>query len=378
MSLAIHLYPSPMDNASRLLRIAHSLTEGIDGLDVRLVGLQVDEREGLEQVAARIQIDRLGTTAPKRETLLGRVSKVGGWYRRVYQEYRRQPLSVVSAHTVWTLPLAFALARTTGAPVVYNPHELETRTPTMVGAKRRVAELIERRYIGRCAFVTTVNEQITHWYDETYPKIATPVTLYNYPSAAQATPTDVDLRTDLALSDDEVLFVHTGNITGGRNIELIVAAFEAAASAHVVFVGAGDLLPVVEAAAARSRFVHRRPPVPPGEVVSLVRQADLALALIETGALSYAWSSPNKLFEALAAGVPPVSSDLPEARRRLGALAEQIVLESPSTQLPTLLDGIDRGEAAALAADLAPLPSWEEGATEFVSRYRDLLNDRRG
>lgn len=378
MSLAIHLYPSPMDNASRLLRIAHSLTEGIDDLNVRLVGLQVDEREGIEQVTSRIQIDRLGTTAPKKETLLGRVSKVGGWYRKVYREYRRQPLSVVSAHTVWTLPLAFALARATGAPVVYNPHELETRTPTMVGAKRRVAELIERRYIGRCAFVTTVNEQITQWYAETYPSIARPVTLYNYPSAEQSIPTDVDLRAELGLTEDEVLFVHTGNITAGRNVELIVSSFEAAASAHVVFVGAGDLLPVVEAAQDRSRFVHRRPPVPPGEVVSVVRQADLALALIETGALSYAWSSPNKLFEALAAGVPPISSDLPEARRRLGALAAEIVLVTPSTQLPTLLGGIDRGRAADLAAGLSPLPTWEDGAAVFVSRYRDLLSDRRG
>lgn len=47
MSLALHLYQSPMDNESRLMRMARSLVAADLGVQVRLVGLQVDERLSL-------------------------------------------------------------------------------------------------------------------------------------------------------------------------------------------------------------------------------------------------------------------------------------------------------------------------------------------
>ena len=144
MTLALHLYQSPMDNESRLLRMARSLRELSPLLEIRLVGLQVDQRGGLEPVDERVTVDRVGSPEPKHDTLSSRFQKVGGWYQQVYRAYRDEPVAVVSAHSVFALPLAFALSRSTGAPVVYNPHELETRTPSMVGVKRVLAEAIER------------------------------------------------------------------------------------------------------------------------------------------------------------------------------------------------------------------------------------------
>lgn len=371
MRLALHLYQSPMDNESRLVRMARSIASVSGGTEVRLVGLQVDERSGLEQLEPGIVIDRVGSSAPKQDTLASRFTKVGGWYRQAYRAYASADLAVVSAHAVWALPLAFALSRASGAPVVYNPHELETRTPTMAGVKRLLAEQIESRLIRRCRLVTAVNDQIADWYQRRY-RIARPVVVYNYPSATADRPAR-DLRGELGLGEDEVLFVHTGNLTGGRNIELILEAFEREARHHVLFVGAGELLPLVERSASRSDVVHHLAPVPPDEVVSLVRGADLALSLIETKATSYAWSSPNKLFEALAAGVAPLCSDLPEARKRLGGLAGELVLGSPAQALPAFLRRIDRATALGYRERLAPLPTWEEGVQPLLDAYRRLF-----
>ena len=372
MSLALHLYQSPMDNESRLMRMARSLVAADLGVQVRLVGLQVDERSGLQPVEPGIVIDRVGNPTPKHDTLASRFQKVGGWFQEVYRGYRDADIAVVSAHAVWALPLAWALAKRAKAPLVYNPHELETRTPTMTGVKKTLAEQVEARFIRRCQVVTAVNDEIADWYAGQY-RIARPLVVCNYPAAATRGRPTRDLRGELGLGGDEVLFVHTGHLMGGRNIPLILAEFEAAARHHILFVGAGELQPLVEEAAARSPFIHHMPPVPPDEVVSVVAGADLALSLIETVAQSYAWSSPNKLFEALAAGTPPVASDLPEARRRLGSLSGELILSSPKDQLRGFLARLDRPMALSYREHLTPLPTWEEGVEPLVETYRALL-----
>ena len=160
MSLALHLYQSPMDNESRLMRMARSLVAADLGVQVRLVGLQVDERSGLQPVEPGIVIDRVGSPTPKHDTLVSRFQKVGGWFQEVYRGYRDADIAVVSAHAVWALPLAWALAKRAKAPLVYNPHELETRTPTMTGVKKTLAEQVEARFIRRCQVVTAVNDEI--------------------------------------------------------------------------------------------------------------------------------------------------------------------------------------------------------------------------
>ncbi len=372
MSLALHLYQSPMDNESRLMRMARSITSVKPGVQVRLVGLQVDERSGLQPVEPGIVIDRVGNPTPKHDTLASRFQKVGGWFQQVYRDYRDEDIAVVSAHAVWALPLAWQLARRAKAPLVYNPHELETRTPTMTGVKKTLAEQVEARFIRRCQVVTAVNDEIADWYADRY-RISRPIVVCNFPAAATHDVPARGLRRELGLADDEVLFVHTGNLTGGRNIPLILSEFEAAGRHHILFVGAGELQGDVEAAAARSSFIHHMPPVPPDQVVSVVKGADLALSLIETLAQSYAWSSPNKLFEALAAGTPPVASDLPEARRRLGTLASDLILTSPADQLHGFLAHLDRPQALRYREQLAPLPTWEQGVGPMLDAYRRLL-----
>ena len=372
VKLALHLYQSPMDNESRLIRMARSIAAITPDVQVRLVGMQVDERSGLQPLEPGVVVDRVGDATPKKDTLTSRFQKVGGWFREVYKAYRTEALAVVAAHAVWALPVAWSLARHARVPLVYNPHELETRTPTMVGVKRLLAEQIEARFIHRCSLVSVVNDEIADWYADRY-RIERPLVVCNFPSERAQGPAR-PLREEFDLNDDELLFVHTGHLIAGRNIPLILEEFERSAKHHVLFVGGGDLEPRVLEAVGRSRFIHHLPPVPPDEVVSVVKGADFALSLIETTAQSYAWSSPNKLFEALSAGTPPVCSDLPEARRRVGGEAPELILKDPASQLRQLLDTIDRVAALNIRRSLKSLPTWEEGVQPLVSAYRVLLN----
>ena len=95
--------------------------------------------------------------------------------------------------------------------------------------------MIERRYIHRADVVSVVNESIAQWYREAYPGVD-PVVVTNAPTGTEGV---IDLRAQLGIPQDALLYLHSGYLAPGRNIPLILRAFEQVPSAHVVFVGAG-------------------------------------------------------------------------------------------------------------------------------------------
>ena len=120
-------------------------------------------------------------------------------------------------------------------------------------------------------------------------------------------------------------------------------------------------------------MVLKPPPlVPPDQVVAHAREADVCLVLIEATCLSYHLSSPNKMFEALAAGTPPLCTDLPEARRALGAHADRWVLTDPDA-LGQAIRTITREDSESFRASWGPLGTWEDEARGWVDDVRDRV-----
>ena len=123
--------------------------------------------------------------------------------------------------------------------------------------------------------------------------------------------------------------------------------------------------------------IHLLPIVPPDEVVSVTRGADAGLCVIEYVSLSDRLSTPNKLMEAWVAGIPPLSSDLIEARRLLGpVLSETWVLADPERELGEALDRIGEKEIAEFAEHWHRVPDWDEQVTDLVEAYGEALRQR--
>ena len=252
----------------------------------------------------------------------------------------------------------------------YNAHELETETVGSAGLRQRLQRVIERHYIHRADVVSVVNESIAQWYRDTYPGVD-PVVVTNAPTGADGV---IDLRAQLGIPKDALLYLHSGYLAPGRNIALILRAFAQVEDVHVVFVGAGALLPEVERAAATHPNIHHLPPVEPDQVLAMTRGADVALCLIESGCLSHRLSTPNKMMEAFAAGVPALCSPLAEARRYLGDQADTWVLEDPERDLVSALERITREDIDAFTSP--EIPTWEEGAARLREAYERALAAR--
>lgn len=367
LGLNLHVYPSSLVGASRMAKIASSLQQHLAFEESQLVGIHAKGLPAREQISPGVSIVRVqGSSRPGN---VGRVLKTLLWQPRVYLRYRKVRVAVVAAHNVWLLPMCARLSRKTGAALAYNAHELETESIAMRGLRQRIARWIESRYIYRAQVVSVVNEPIADWYEVRYG-MKRPVVVGNVPVVR---PDPGRLREKLRLGEDVMLYIHTGNLVHGRNIPLILDTFAKHANKHVVFLGDGHLRGRVEATAAIHENIHWMAPVPADMIVSNVRDADVGLCLIERQiSLSDRLSSPNKLFEALAASTPALCSDLIEARRLFGPLATRWVLNDPATDLNEAIERIGKRDVAEFRASWGGVPSWSNQVLPLVAAYESL------
>lgn len=368
LGLNLLIYPSDLKNASRVMKIATSLQDELRFVETHAVGIGAPGLSARERIADHTHIVRInGSGAPGN---LGRLLRVLLWQPKVYAAYRKAAVSSVAAESLLVLPLAARLAKKTGAPLVYNPHELETETDTKRGLARLLARWIERRYIRQADLVSVVNRSIARWYTEAYA-IQTPLVVMNVPVDDGTQPT---LRSQLGLSSDDMLYVHSGSWGPGRNIPLIIDAFASRPNLHLLFLGSGALQETVNGAVRQFPNIHALPPVASNSVVGQMRDADVGLCLLETGnSLNMKLATPNKLFEALCANTPALTSDMIEARHILGELSGTWVLENPKDELGAALERITKADVAHFRSAWSESLVWDDQVKPLIDGYRRLV-----
>lgn len=366
--LYLQIYHSPLTCASRMTKVGGALQGSGLFRETHLVGITDGSEPEHEEVGIGLRVVRIHVRRfPGGH--LGSIVRATLWYYRVIAHYRTKPASLVAAHSVWVLPLCWVLSRASRCKLIYNAHELETETISVGGPKRLVAKVIEATFIARCALVSVVNESIADWYEQRYAQ--------GRPTVVGNTPVVIDsreeLRSRLGITDGPLLYIHTGNLVLGRNIPLILSAFRESAH-HVVFLGDGPYRTEVLAARESSPNIHWLPPVEHERIVSHVREADVGLCLIEIEQdLSDRLSSPNKLLEALAAGIPALCTDLIEARRLLADQAEDWILKDPERELSEFIDRVSRSDVENFKREWPGLKSWTDEVAPLVHAVEQLV-----
>jgi glycosyltransferase involved in cell wall biosynthesis len=275
---------------------------------------------------------------------------------------------------------------------VYDSHELFLEAGTVatqprwskVGLRRTEARLARA-----AAAVVTVNGAIAEELVARYG-IARPTVVHNCPPKPSGIPARDRLRSALGLGPDVPIVICHGGFGANRGIEQTAAALlePGLGDAHLVFLGRAT--PIVETILAMPRLsdrVHLLPPVPPDEVVDWIAGADVAAMPIQPSSLNHLLSTPNKLFESLAAGVPVVSSDAPVRRRividdpdgPLGAVCDPERPEAIAAAIRSILDLPEDARADLRARCLRAARerwNWETESARLVSVYRGLAAQR--
>lgn len=235
----------------------------------------------------------------------------------VRDELDRFAPQVVHAHDASALYAGWRHARRRGVPLVYDAHEFERFTRrTASRYNRLVTTLVEWLGLRAASGVITVSPLIAAELARTYRR-PRPALVMNSPSRdARDAAAPFSLREACGLDGDARLVVYTGLVIPGRGLEHAVAAFALLPPEyHLAVIGPRER---ASEQALRERIaahglegrVHLVDPVPGALVVPLIAAGDAAIIPTETASRSADLTLPNKLFEAVMAGLPVAVSGI--------------------------------------------------------------------
>lgn len=269
-----------------------------------------------------------------------------------------RPATIYHAMGFLALPVAIDLAARAGAPFVYDARDLYAEGNNIARLPRPLRWLFvrrERAWARRAAAVLTVNASLAAELERRLGIPRPAVVMNTQLPWTPPEPRPDLIRVALGLAPMTPIVLYHGGFMRDRGLAEVIAAMATTGleSAHLVLMGAGplaqELRSLAATSAASAERIHFLPPVPPAELLEWVASADVGVMANQPRTINERLSTPNKLFECLAAGTPVVSSDFPERRR--------IVAEDPDGPLGALCDPADPasiGTAIRSVLDLEP------------------------
>lgn len=323
------------ENDHRVLKEALTLRES--GHDVTLIAQRDDDSYPQERVEHGFRVVRL--LMHKWPIRKGRYAE---YFLRAAKKAVALKGDVFHAHDLDTLVPAAIAARLRRKPLVYDSHELFTETHFLIGRGRetRIWEFIEKRLIPQCANVITVSDPIADEMVARYG-IARPIVLRNIPRYEQP-------RTPVPFfpsesSADSLTFLCQGYLQPGRGLDQIVRAMKPLAPHRLVILGDGperDTLLALRASENLEERVLIHPAVPLAELPSRTVSADVGLIAYSMASLNFRYALPNKFFEYIMAGVPVITTAIPEIAKLVERYEVGVIVEEPTEE--ALADAMNR------------------------------------
>ena len=216
------------------------------------------------------------------------------------------------------IPIALDLGRRDRVPVVYDARDIYLEARNLAGSRgstRWLAARAERHWAARSARVFTVNDA----YADVMAKrlrVERPLVVMNCSYRREPRdPRERRFHERFGLDPAVKVVLYHGGLFPHRGIEQLFEAMAGLpAGIALVLMGYGVLESELRQRAAEPSHAGRvwmMNAVPPADLLDWVASADVAAMPIQASTLNHRLTTPNKLFEAMAAGVPSVVSDLP-------------------------------------------------------------------
>lgn len=357
---------------SRVQREAHSLAQAGHQVTIYCLAAQerrlpgIDERVRVVVVPPRPGGVIPGSPSPFRGTASGR-RRAGagrlGWlvgYARTLRAWGTDVGAIAGDVDVWHANdftgLVAVAGRVGRSRLVYDVHDLFLESGIGARLPRQARWLLGRyegRLVRRADAVVTVNQALADVLRGRYGPRSIAV-VHNCPPRWSPPDPPLDrIRTAAGIPSGAPVVLYHGLPGPQRGLPQVLDALgrEGMDRAHLAILGIGVADPAFterldgdERLAGR---VHLLPAVPPSELLDWVSGADVGVMVYQPVDLNHRLSTPNKLFESLAAGVPVVSSDFPERRR--------IIIDDPDGPLGAVCDPTDPAAVAAAIASIISL-----------------------
>ncbi|MGB2885643.1 MAG: glycosyltransferase, partial [Dehalococcoidia bacterium] len=191
------------------------------------------------------------------------------------------------------------------------------------------------------------------------------------------------LRDEIEIPRGQKIVLYIGRITFNRGIEELLKSLRYLNGCSVVLMGyrpdnyVADLERFIESEGL-TKIVHFFGPVPFKEVPQYAASADVGIVLFRNVGLSYYYSSPNKLFECMAAGLPVVGSNFPDLKMfiegyNFGVTCDPDNPKDIADAINYILSDESRyNEMRRNALEAAKVFNWENESRKLLALYEGL------
>jgi len=307
---------------------------------------------------------------------------------RVVLEIARSRPDVVHGHDVNTAIPAYLAAKLSRARFIYDAHEFSLDREGYGHRLKKIVGCIEGCLMPRADATICTTPALARVFARTYG-VPRPIPLGNWPRTRPAGTASVNLREWTQTPSERPLVLYQGGLQPGRGLLRLVDAAARVPQVNLVLMGEGrlkeELQKRIDAHGEEvAKRIHLHPAVPLADLLDITATADIGVHPLQGGCLNHAYASPNKIFEYLHAGLPVVTSDLPEMRRIIGTETEDPpgVLAKESTEdladtLLRLAQDPDRRSHLSIAANKAATRyCWEAQELILLGIYRNLLANK--
>ncbi len=209
-----------------------------------------------------------------------------------------------------TLPANYLVSKLKGLKLVYDSHEYFTEVPELVNRPKvqKIWQTIERWIFPKLKNIVTVSPQIANEYKAKYGINITvirnlPIKLKEYYEVK-----------DIKIQNSK-LIIYQGWVNINRGLEPLIEAMQDIENAHLYIIGDGDIFDKIVQQILDLNLQDKITllgKIPFEFLPHYTHQADLGVSLEENVGLNYKYALPNKLFDYINAGVPVLTSNLPE------------------------------------------------------------------
>ena len=291
-------------------------------------------------------------------------------------------------HGMWagSLPALHRMRGRHGGYAIYDSRDVYMRSRGFerMGVLKAPFAWMERRWARGVDAVLTVNDAYASLLAAQFG-IEPPPVVRNTPDRYSPPAERPDLiRAALGLPPDTRVVLYQGGLLTDRGIEEGMEAILGVENAAFVILGVGKPTNGMSELAASDRMQGRvflMDPVPPDQLLDWTASADVMLMAIQPTSVNHRFTTPQKLWEAIAAGVPVVASDLPGMAEIVTDIGCGVLVD------PTDPADIARGIRAIVDAPTEEqdrmrertwragqeLYNWQHETETLLALYRDLL-----
>lgn len=291
-------------------------------------------------------------------------------YLKMFWRGWKIPFDAVHCHDLDTLPLGFVLAKLKRKPVVYDAHEsfpdmLQGSVPEWV---RRGLARLENFLLRRMDLLVTVGEKLRRNFEERGARRSVVVGNWKRLSEFERNEQENrETRRRLGIPQDAFVVVCITQLLKDRKIDELLQAADEHPAVYVVFGGRGILEDRIRQAAAVNPRIFFVGFVSGKQIADYTCAADVVYYGFDPQNPNSRFSSPNKLYEALAAGRPLLTGNF-------GEIADVVV----KAHCGLVLQEYSAREIVAALEKLQDRPTWQRMACNAALYGRQVMNWEKG